>query len=237
MITLIIIAAVLSTAIGGLFAIKFKDKLHLLLGFGAGAIFGVAMFDLLPEAISLTNGYYGIQTVTALIAAGFCLFMLIDRLFSLHTHQDETCENHNHTGKAGAVAIIIHSLLDGFSIGLGFKISPAVGVVVALAVLIHGFSDGVNTVNMIIKKNNRASTIKWLIVDSIAPAVGVALAYLIFFPQPILGLVLSMFVGIFLYISASDLIPESHHKHPAIWTTVATVIGIVVIYLASTLAG
>lgn len=237
MIPIIIIAAVLSTAIGGLFAIKFKDKLHLILGFGAGAIFGVAMFDLLPEAISLTSGFYSLQIVTALIAAGFCLFMLIDRAFSLHAHQEEGCENHSHTGKAGAVAIIIHSLLDGFSIGLGFKVSPAVGIVVALAVLIHGFSDGINTVNMVIKKNNKKSVVKWLLVDAIAPAVGVALAYFVTFPQPILGLVLATFVGIFLYISACDLMPESHHKHPAIWTTISTVTGIFVIYFASTLLG
>ena len=60
---LIIIATTISTALGGLFAIKLKDKLHLILGFSAGAVLGVALFDLLPEAIDLTNGTYSIQNL------------------------------------------------------------------------------------------------------------------------------------------------------------------------------
>jgi ZIP family zinc transporter len=62
-IILIVLATIISTAIGGLFAIKFKDKLHLILGFGAGAILGVVLFDLLPESIELTNTEYSLQIV------------------------------------------------------------------------------------------------------------------------------------------------------------------------------
>lgn len=235
---LIIIAAVTSTALGGLFAIKFKDKLHLILGFGAGAILGVALFDLLPESIELTDGLYSVQTVAALIALGFCVFMLIDRFFLLHGHSGEGCDNPAHSGKFGALAIILHSALDGFSIGIAFKISPAVGWVVAFAVLIHGFSDGINTVNMIIKsKGSRITAIKWLTVDALAPAIGVIIAYYLTVSSATLGIILSVFVGLFLYISASDLIPESHHKHPAIWTTISTIIGVAVIFAASYVAG
>lgn len=237
-IILIIIAAVASTALGGLFAIKFKDKLHLILGFGAGAIFGVALFDLLPESIELTKGAYSIQTVTLLVAFGFSLFMLVDRFFLLHGHNENDCNNSAHAGKFGAIAIILHSFIDGFSIGIAFKISPAVGWIVAFAVLIHGFSDGINTVNMIIKaKGDKKSALKWLIVDALAPAFGVVVAYILVIPSQILGLILSVFIGLFLYISASDLIPESHHRHPAIWTTLSTIAGMAVIFIAVYIAG
>jgi ZIP family zinc transporter len=50
MIIWISIAALISTFLGGIFALRFKDKLHLILGFSAGAIIGVAFFDLLPES-------------------------------------------------------------------------------------------------------------------------------------------------------------------------------------------
>ncbi len=237
-IILIIMAAVASTALGGLFAIKFKDKLHLILGFGAGAILGVALFDLLPESIELTKGSYSIQTVALLIAVGFALFMLIDRFFLLHGHSENDCKNSAHGGKFGAMAIILHSFIDGFSIGIAFKISPAVGWIVAFAVLIHGFSDGINTVNMIMKsKGDKKSALKWLIVDAIAPAFGVVVAYILVIPSTILGLILAVFVGLFLYISASDLIPESHHRHPAIWTTISTIVGMAVIFIAAYITG
>ncbi len=229
---LIIIATTISTALGGLFAIKLKDKLHLILGFSAGAVLGVALFDLLPEAIDLTSGTYNIQIISILIAAGFAIYMLLDRYFSMHGHDDH-CENPSHNGKLGASALVFHSFLDGFGIGLAFKISPAIGWVVALAVLTHDFSDGVNTVSMIVKnKGGRKSAIKWLIADSLAPAIGVATTYLITVSGSTLGLILSVYIGLFLYISASDLIPESHHQHPAAWTTLSTILGMLVILLA-----
>jgi len=230
------LATIISTTLGGLFAIKFKDKLHLILGFSAGAVLGVALFDLLPESIELTKGTYNLQLVTILIAAGFSAFMLIDRLFSLHKH-NEDCDKPAHNGKLGASALVFHSLLDGFGIGLAFKVSPAIGWVVALAVLTHDFSDGINTVGMIIKgKGNRKSALKWLTADAIAPAIGVSAAYLLTVSGSMLGLILSVFVGLFLYISASDLIPESHHRHPAIWTTLSTILGMAVIFSAVYLA-
>jgi ZIP family zinc transporter len=233
----IILATAIFTALGGIFAIKLKDKLHLILGFSAGVVLGVALFDLLPESVNLTSGIYDIKVVTILIATGFSIYMLADRLLSLHAHHEEDCDNPAHSGKLGASALVFHSFLDGFGIGLAFKISPAIGWVLALAVLIHDFSDGINTVNMIIKnKGGRKEAFKWLVADALSPALGVLAANFVTVSKPVLGLLLSVFVGLFLYISASDLIPESHHRHPALWTSISTIIGMMVIFVAVNLA-
>jgi ZIP family zinc transporter len=48
-------------------------------------------------------------------------------------------------------------------------------------------------------------------------------------------ILLPIFVGTFLYLGMADLIPESHHAHPKIWTTLATVAGMAVIYGVTTL--
>jgi len=233
----IILGTIICTTLGGLFAIKFKDKLHLILGFSAGAVLGVALFDLLPESVELTSGKYNIEIVSILIAVGFSVYMLVDRLLSLHAHHEENCENPTHNSKLGAAALVFHSFLDGFGIGLAFKVSPAIGWVVALAVLAHDFSDGINTVNMIIKnKGGRREALKWLTADALAPAVGVISANFLTISKPVLGLMLSVFVGLFLYISASDLIPESHHRHPTLWTSISTIIGMIVILFAVSLA-
>jgi len=228
---IIILVTILSTLIGGLFSIKFSDRLHLLLSFGAGAILGVALFDLLPESIELTMPSYGIQIVTLLIAVGFSTYMFVDRFLSSHDHCDGDCKR-NTKGKFGALAIVIHSLLDGFSIGIAFKVSPAIGWTVALAIMMHSFSDGVNTVNMF--KDNKKSLktiVRWLMIDTLAPTAGIILAFLLIIPNHILGLILSVFVGLFLYLSTSNLIPESHHNHPKVWTTVSTVAGILFIFI------
>lgn len=231
----VILASVFSTALGGIFALKLKDRLHLVLGFSAGAVLGVALFDLLPEALELTGNT---QTTALMIAIGYSIYLLIDRIFSLHRHDGHDCNKPQHSGRFGAAALVVHSFLDGLGIGLAFKVSPAIGWIVAAGVLTHGFSDGINTVGMILKeKGDIKFAIKWLAADSIAPSMGVLAAYFISVSEPVLGLMLSLFVGLFLYISTSDLIPESHHRHSVIWTTVSTITGMAVIFAAACIVG
>jgi len=227
------------TMLGGLFALKFKDKLHLILGFSAGAVIGVMFFDLLPESISLTSNYYSTSTTTSLIAVGFILFMILDRTFTIHAHgAEDHCDNQNHKGFHGALALCVHSFFDGLGIGLAFKVSTAVGAVVAVAVLVHDFSDGINTINYIIKNKGKSKTaFAWLIADAFAPVIGIICAMFFTVSDKVLGLILAIFCGFFLYIGASDLLPESHHQHPKALTTIMTILGIVVLYFATKFAG
>lgn len=238
MIYIIALAAIASTLLGGFFAIRAKDKLHLILGFSAGAVIAVALFDLLPESIELSSARFDTKTIALLIAAGFALYLIVDRFFSLHTHDKEHCDNPGHTEKLSASALIVHSFLDGIGIGLAFKVSSAVGWVVAAAVLAHDFSDGINTVGIILKnEDGKNKALKWLIADALAPAVGIIATVFFTVSESTLGLVLAVFCGFFLYIGASDLVPESHHRHPTFWTTFSTILGMAVLFLAIHLAG
>jgi ZIP family zinc transporter len=236
-IILISFFAFLATLLGGLFALRFRDKLHLILGFSAGAIIGVAFFDLLPEAIELGSAKYDISFLTMIAAIGFISYMILDRFVFFHSHGHEENENNN-KAVLGAGSLSIHSFLDGIAIGLAFQVSNAIGMIVAIAVLVHDFSDGINTVNMILKNGgDKKSAFKWLIIDAIAPVLGIFSTLFFTLPSSVLGIILSVFTGFFLYIGASDLLPESHHSHPTYWTTFATVLGISIIFLAIKLAG
>lgn len=237
LIILIGLATIASTFLGGLFAIRLKDKLHLILGFSAGTVLAVALFDLLPEALNL--GGNNLNLITLFVAAGFIIYMVFDRFFSLHAHnEEETCQNPDHRGRLGAVTLSIHSFLDGLAIGLAFKVSPAVGWILAIAVLTHDFSDGVNTANMILRNHgSKAEALKWLVMDAIAPFLGILVAFFITVNVQVLGLILAVFTGFFLYLGASDLIPESHHHHPTLWTTISTILGFLVLYGAIRLIG
>ncbi|MEN9613949.1 MAG: hypothetical protein RLZZ347_256 [Candidatus Parcubacteria bacterium] len=237
--TIIALATCVFTFLGGLFALKYSDKLHLILGFSAGAVVGVAFFDLLPESISLAGGQFGIATVTSMVALGFVVFMLLDRWVIGHGHTDDHCENENHKrGFLGAGSLSIHSFLDGLAIGLAFQVSSAVGLIVTVAVLVHDFSDGVNTVGLIIKNGGSKSVaFRFLTLDALAPVLGIVASIFIHVSESYLGLLLAVFCGFFLYIGASDLLPESHHQHPTYFTTFATILGMVVLYLAVRFAG
>jgi ZIP family zinc transporter len=126
-----------------------------------------------------------------------------------------------------------HSFLDGMAIGAGFQASPAVGVIVAAAVVTHDFSDGINTVAFILRGGgNMRSALPWLLLDAIAPVLGAASTLPFTIPQASIGLVLGVFGGCFLYLGASDLIPESQHAHPRAATTMMTLLGAGVLYMA-----
>lgn len=240
MLTLIALATFLATVAGGLFALRLRDRLHLILGFSAGAVIGVAFFDLIPEALELAGGRYETQTIMSFMALGFLTYLILDRFILLHSHADESDHAHGHArrGVFGASSLSLHSFLDGLGVGLAFQVSPTVGFIVAVAVLAHDFSDGINTVNMILKNGGaRRSAFTWLLVDALAPVIGILASLLITVDETTLGLLLSLFAGFFLYIGASDLLPESHHAHPVRWTTISTVIGVAILYATIRLAG
>ena len=226
----IAVAALVSTLAGGLLALGLRDKLHLILGFSAGAVIGVAFFDLLPEAIETARGFQSPAVILAWSALGFLSYLVLDRMLLISGVAPRA--------SAGALVLCAHSLLDGVAIGFAFQGSRAVGLIVAAAVLTHDFSDGVNTMNMVLRNGGeRARGFRWLLVDAAAPAVGIAATRLWTLPTDRFGVALALFGGFFLYIGASDLIPESFHAHPKLLTTVMTLAGAALLYLAVRLIG
>jgi len=232
---LLALATALATMLGGIFALRFQDKSHLILGFSAGAVMGVAFFELLPEAISLSGNFSSFQ-VFFVVAIGFGFYLIIDRFFhssnlsALHFHDhSQICEHeyeNKNRGTLRAGSLSIHSFLDGLGIGLAFQVSPVLGFVVAVAVLAHDFSDGINTVSAIIKSGgDKVRALRWLTADALAPVAGIISTMFFSIPQDSLGLILALFAGFFLYMGASDLVPESFHAHPTKWTTLATILG------------
>ncbi|MFI4889043.1 MAG: ZIP family metal transporter [Steroidobacterales bacterium] len=221
------IAAFCATFAGGLFALRLQDKLHLVLGFSAGAVIAVAFFDLLPEAIALGAPRHDVTMLLACSAIGFLGYLVLDRIRWLRVKLGH-----------GAGSLSAHSFLDGVAIGLAFQASRPAGMVVTVAVLIHDFSDGINTASLVLKNGgDRNRTLRWLWADALAPGLGIGSTLFYAVPPAELGLVLALFSGFFLYIGASDLIPESFHAHPKFLTTFMTLIGAAVLYLAIAWAG
>jgi ZIP family zinc transporter len=242
-----------STFIGGLFALKFKnkDRTHLITSFSAGIVLGLSFFDLLPESMEL-SGIENISSTTTFIAFGFILYLILDRLFhnskeiEKHDHLNESHIEHGHRGTLRATSLIFHSFIDGVAIGFAFQVSTALGVLVAVAVLAHDFSDGINTVTAILKSgmdNSKSSinnlknkALKFLTIDALAPIVGVIFTLFFTVSESVLGTILAVFCGFFLYIGASDLIPESYHSHPTKLTTFMTILGMLFMFVIIQLA-
>jgi len=145
--------------------------------------------------------------------------------------------NAQHRGHLGAGSLTVHSFMDGLGIGLGFQASLAVGLALTVAVLAHDLADGINTVGVSLKGSGRPRVAgAWLLADALAPMAGLALSRLVHPGAGRLGVMIALFAGFFLYIGASELLPESHHRHPKPWTTLTTILGVGLIWLVVRLA-
>ena len=209
-------AAVISTLGGGALALRFRDRLHYLLGFTAGVLLGVVAFDLLPEIFSLAreHGFDPAASMTALVV-GFLLFHSLEKFVLVHPAQEEHYSHHHHPnlGLASAAVLAAHSCMDGVAIGVGFQVSPLVGLTVALAVIAHDFSDGLNTVAMMLRhRNSTRRALAMLAVDALAPLAGVLLTLAFAIPPFQLMVYLGFFAGFLLYIGVSDILPEAHSR-------------------------
>jgi zinc transporter ZupT len=233
--------AFVSTMIGGLVAARARKQFGLLEAFAAGLLIAVPLFDLLPESVALA-GKTGVPVawIFHAVAVGFLSLFVLERYFSVHRvcYPDGTCRNEHHPkgGVFGALELSAHSFMDGVAIGAGFQVDARVGFILAFAVITHDFSDGINTVVMMMRYgNSQRTSLRMLLLDAISPLLGVLSTMLFAIPVKALVLTLPFFAGGFFYMGASDLLPEAHEKNAPLATILLTLLGFAVVF-AMTLA-
>jgi ZIP family zinc transporter len=202
---------VLSTLIGGLTALRLRGHLETVLALSGGVVVAVALFDVLPEAIS---GIDDPRRVTSLVAVGFLIFFFFQRALVLH-HRDDPDEAraHHRVGALGAGALSVHSFIDGLGIGLAFGVDTLTGMLVFVAVISHDFADGLNTVTFVLRqRGDRRQAMRWLAADAAAPFFGAIVGSSVMISQTGLAYLLAVYAGFFLYVGASDLLPAAHAR-------------------------
>lgn len=221
------LAAVGPRLLGGFSVLRGRGRLHIAMGFAGGALLGVAFLDTGPESADLLPG--GLPVTLLIAAIGVAAFAALERTVFGHVHQeDAAC--HPVAGHISAAGISIHAFLDGLAIGTAFQVSTEVGAAVSLAVLLHAFSDGLNTVTTALRHGiERTGAVRWLAVNALAPLAGAALGLLTNPPDSVVGALLAFFAGMFVYLGAGSLLPEAHrtgHDRHLVWTAAAAGAGL-----------
>jgi zinc transporter ZupT len=224
------------TLTGGVLALRLGERLRLATSLTAGAVLGVALFDLAPEAFQLGGGRAASARLLALtVVCGFFGYMALRQLLARIGGGE-----HDPRAHLGAASLTLHSLFDGLAIGLAFHISPAIGWPVALAVLAHDICDGINTVGLTLTLGGpgaRRMARGWLAADALAPLAGVAASGLLQLDRTALAPLLGLFAGVFLYLGAVELLPRSYVQRPLGATTGAALLGLAMIWGVVRLAG
>ncbi|MBO1419370.1 ZIP family metal transporter, partial [Streptomyces sp. FH025] len=194
---------------------------------------------------------HGVPQALLMFAAGFLTIHVVERAVAIHRgHEGEYAahthgHHHGHThhrghqgiGLTAALALVGHSVMDGFAIGAAFQAGTTVGTVVAIAVVAHDFADGFNTYTITrLYGNNRRRAVALLAADALAPVSGAAITLAFTIPEHLLGLYLGFFSGFLLYLATSDILPEAHSPHPSRSTLLCTVAGVGFMWLVIGLA-
>ena len=225
----------LATLIGGRIALRLSHTLPTVIALTGGVVVAVALFDVLPEGIDQVGDT---QKATALVAVGFLAFFFAERALVLHHRDDpDQARAHHHVGILGALGLSVHSFIDGLGIGFAFGVDSATGFLVFLAVISHDFADGLNTVSFVLSQSgDRKQAAKWLRIDAIAPLLGAIVGSLATVPDETLGYILCIYSGFFIYMGATDLLPEAHAH--ASWRKVGlTASGFALIFAITRVAG
>ncbi|MFZ3496717.1 ZIP family metal transporter [Streptomyces sp. 5.8] len=247
MAVIVALGAFLMTLAGGWAAQRVTDRRHLVLGLAGGLMLGVVGLDLLPEAMHAAGDeLFGVPLALLLFVGGFLAAHCVERVLAVRQASHggangdglgESGQRVPKVGLAAAAAMVGHSLADGVALGAAFQVGGGMGVAVALAVITHDFADGFNTYTLTrLYGNARRKALLMLFADAAAPVVGAASTLLFTLPEEPLGAYLGFFGGVLLYLAAAEILPEAHHKHPALSTLMCTVGGVAGIWLVVGLA-
>jgi ZIP family zinc transporter len=204
------LAAGAATFLGGTLTLRLRHRLGVILALAAGAVSGVALFDLLPEALTIGHGHHSLATLLLSMGGGAIAYCLTA------TITDRPRVTNPALAQMGPAILACHSLLDGVSIGVAFDYSAATGLLVAMAVLAHDLADGANTISLSLTKGDERMARRWLALNTVAPFAGAVLGGLISPADGGFAILLAVMAGLFLAIGLTELAPRSLalRRHP-----------------------
>ncbi|UCC83401.1 MAG: ZIP family metal transporter [Gemmatimonadota bacterium] len=193
-----------------------------LIAFAAGLLVCGALLHLLPRAVDLVGAEMGL--VWALVA--FIVFYLVEAHFIPHVHArgESPLDEHPHdhdtqaVGPLVVVGLAIHSIVDGVSVGAGLTAGALLGSVTATLVIAHKLPVGIAAMSALYHSGvpGQRAALVTAVLAMVTP-LAVLVSYFTFrgISNELLGILLSLAGGSFLYIGAADLLPEGQaHGRP-----------------------
>jgi zinc and cadmium transporter len=227
----IILATTLVSAVAfiGIISLAFSkallDRLLLcLVALAAGGLMGGAFFHLIPEALhgleELGKGHEGASLLFVFVVIGFCLFFLIEQFLHWHHHHhtNHDCKACDYKKKKPLAYLIligdgVHNFIDGIVIAASFVVSPFAGIVTTIAVALHEIPQEIGDFGVLVHSGfSRSKALLFNFLSALTAVFGGVVGYLFMGQlEGVIVYVLPLAAGGFLYLAASDLIPEIKH--------------------------
>ncbi|MDR1696568.1 MAG: ZIP family metal transporter [Endomicrobium sp.] len=218
-------AAMLGAALVLWFHKKAEKHSVLIISFSAGVMLAIAFTHLIPE------GFEGNPHAHFYILAGFLAMFFLQFVILFHPNHGDECRTHEKIDVPATIGLSFHSLIDGLIIAAGFEANAGLGMLTAFAVLLHKLPDGITISGILLHSGASKNKIfGFSLFTALFTPLGTIAGILLFkdVSQPALGALLSAAAGSFIFLAASDLIPETHESQSRI-TPLMLFVGVAVI--------
>lgn len=194
------------TTLGGIIGVVIKKHsnkfLSFILAFASGLMMSVICFDLLPEALGISNIVNVIiGTIIGIVSMIFC-DILVEKKFSVNSKTKRMENNLLKTGIIVSIGLAIHNFPEGLAIGSGFEASLKLGLSLAIAICLHDIPEGIS---MAVPMKNGGMKISkvifYVILSGITTGIGAFFGVIIgSISQVVISICLSFAAGAMLYI-------------------------------------
>ncbi|MDF1497299.1 MAG: ZIP family metal transporter [Patescibacteria group bacterium] len=205
---------------------KLDNVLLVLVALAGGSLLGGAFLHLIPEAIhEIGHDHEQLQMIFIFVILGFLLFLLIEQGLHWHhchtgEHGGKACADHSHKKPMSKLILIgdgVHNLIDGLIIAASFMVNPLVGLVTTIAVALHEIPQEIGDFGVLVYGGyNKTKALLFNFLSGLTAVFGGLIGY--YFAEASGGVVLYLLpiaAGGFIYIAASDLVPEIKHGERA----------------------
>ncbi len=227
-----LIFGTLGTTLGGFIGVAIKTQsnkfLSFILEFAAGLMIAIVCFELIPEAMELSS----IFTVIIGIIIGVIIMIFCDNLVN-YKYKKKRIIKFNSLAKTGiivGIGLAIHNFPEGLAIGSGFSASTKLGITLAIAIALHDVPEGISMA--VPMRNGGMKALKVVIYTFLS---GVTTGFGAFFgvligniSEQLISICLGFAAGAMLYISAGELIPESHKIYKGRMAYIGNILGFII---------
>ena len=188
-----------------------KKLVNILITFATGTLLGGAFLGLIPESAE----HLALRPVLWTVLAGILFFFLLEKIIRIHHCHNVDC--HSHKKEVGSMIFVgdaLHNFVDGVIIAAGFLVSVEVGIMVALAIIIHEIPQEIGDFGIFL--HSGYSKRKAFILNILSSATAFAGAIFGYFAlqqtEAFVPYVMAFSAASFIYIALADLSPELHKQ-------------------------
>jgi zinc and cadmium transporter len=237
--------SLLSLMLAYLFSkLKMVNYADYFVSFAVGTLLGAAFLEIIPHAYELSRDLHQISLI---VLIGILVFFILEKLLVWRHCHGSHCENHspvvNHDVKKGSILIIgdcFHNFIDGILIASAFLVDTNLGLITALAIIVHEIPQEISNFSILINSGYSLSrTLLMNIITGCAMIIGAILAYFVLSGlEFLIPIILSFAASSMIYVAISDLIPSLHKKVEIKQTfqqTFSIFLGVLIIYFLHSL--